>query len=260
MKIGYLGPKGSFTYEVAYSKYRQELTPLVNISSVFKEVQDNNLDYGIVPIENSIHGSVIETIDNLKKFDLKIVRELKLKIHHQFCSNENSVNNIIKIYSKDVAYNQCKNFIKKNKLENINFIPVESTSKGAEIVVNEPNSGVICSKMSADLFKLKVLYKNIEDSKDNETRFIVLSKNKISKNKNKKISIIAKIDNMPGSLCNFLEQFSKNNVNLTKIESRPDKDDKNFNYWFYIEFEGNIDDLVIKKILENGKIKYLGNY
>jgi chorismate mutase/prephenate dehydratase len=261
MTIGYLGPEGSFTYEAGYVYNKKEvLKPFTNISSIFDAVNGNLVDFGVVPIENSIHGMVNETTDNLKKYDLKIIKEIKLEIHHQFCSKNTDIKTIKKIYSKDVAYNQCRRFLKEWGLSGVEFLPVASTSKSAEIVSKEADCGAICSKMSAEIYKLNILCKNIEDSKQNETRFVVVSKKAVESAKNNKISIIVKLDNIPGSLFNFLKEFNDKNINLLKIESRPDVDDNNFNYWFYIEFGGNFKNDDIKNILKNEKVKYLGNY
>jgi chorismate mutase/prephenate dehydratase len=261
MVIGYLGPKGSFCYEVAFKKTKNTnlLLPLTTIVSVFEALEQGKIEYGIVPIENSIHGTVNETVDGLNKFDLKIIEELNLKIHHNFCSLEKSIKDIKKIYSKDVAYNQCKLFLKNNNLQDVEFIPVVSTSKGAELTSKENGVATICSAMAGKFFNVPVLFKNIEDTKDNETKFILLSKNNDNLN-GKKISIIVKINNVPGSLFDFLQKFKNQNINLTKIESRPDINDKKFNYWFYIEFEGDINNKNIKDILQDKRIKFLGCY
>jgi chorismate mutase/prephenate dehydratase len=259
--IAYLGPEGSFTFECAsYNFENENLIAVHNIADVFDKVKDDVVEIGIVPIENSIHGKVIETIENLKKYDLKIVGETKLEIHNQLCSVETDLKSIKKIYSKDVAYNQCKFFLKKNNLQDVSFVPVESTSMAANIVAVESNVAAICSKVAAKKYNLNILGYDIEDTKNNETRFIFLSKNEVVNTLNNKISLILKLKNEPGSLFNFLKIFHENNINMTSIESRPDREDKNFTYWFYIEIEANVNNPKIKELLHNKQVKYLGNY
>jgi chorismate mutase/prephenate dehydratase len=260
MSVGFLGPRGSFTFEIALSIFKEnELVAFDTIAEVFDALNGGVMEYGVVPIENSIHGKVVETINNLKKFDLKIVKELRLDIHNFFCSIEKDIKDIKKIYSKDVAYNQCSLFLNKNNLLKVPFIPVESTSRAANIAINEKNTAAICSLSAAKMFNLNVLSENIEDKSNNKTRFFLLKKEGVTIGN--KLSLIVKLENVPGSLYNFLSLFYENNMNMISIESRPDNDDiENFNYWFYIEILGDISDNFLESILKDQRIKFLGRY
>ncbi|MRI58007.1 MAG: chloride transporter, partial [Epsilonproteobacteria bacterium] len=213
-----------------------------------------------VPIENSIDGVVGETLDLLGKSDLKIVAEAYMPIHHSFASLEEDISKIKKIYSKDIAFGQCREFLSEH-FSDVELIPVESTAKAAKLAAKEPESAAICSTIAAKLYNLPVLFENIEDIHTNTTRFIILSDFKNAKSGFDKTSILAKLKDRPGALAHFLEDFDHANINLTKIESRP-AEDKDFSYWFYIDFEGHIDDENVQEVLGKHKseIKWLGSY
>ncbi len=262
-RVAYLGPEGSFTHQVAESRFgaMSEYLPTNTISSVFKAVEAGRAKYGVVPIENSIDGVVGETLDLLGKSDLKIVAEVYMPIHHAFASLEEDIKNIKRIYSKDIAFGQCREFLREHFLEDVELIPVESTAKAAKLASKEPHSAAICSSIAAKLYNLPILFENIEDVHTNMTRFIVVSDFKNQKSGFDKTSILAKLKDRPGALVQFLEDFDKEHINLTKIESRP-AEDKDFNYWFYIDFDGHIDDENVQRVLAKhiDEIKWLGSY
>ncbi|BAF69503.1 chorismate mutase/prephenate dehydratase [Nitratiruptor sp. SB155-2] len=262
-RVAYLGPEGSFTHQAAESRFgaMSEYLPIHSISAVFKAVEAGRAKYGVVPIENSIDGVVGETLDLLGKSDLKIVAETYMPIHHSFASLEEKLSNIKKIYSKDIAFGQCRNFLNEHFLDDVELIPVESTAKAAKLASGERGTAAICSNIAAKLYNLPILFENIEDVASNMTRFIILSDFKNRRSGFDKTSILAKLQDRPGALVHFLEDFDKENINLTKIESRP-AEDKDFNYWFYIDFDGHIDDENVQKVLQKHihEIKWLGSY
>lgn len=262
-RVAYLGPEGSFTHQAAESRFgaMSEYLPTNAIAAVFKSVEAGRAKYGVVPIENSIDGVVGETLDLLGKSNLKIVAEMYMPIHHSFASLEEDINKIKKIYSKDIAFGQCRNFLQEHFLEDVELIPVESTAKAAKLAAKEPGSAAICSNIAAKLYNLPILFENIEDVHTNTTRFIVLSNFKNAKSGFDKTSILAKLADRPGALVRFLQDFDEAKINLTKIESRP-AEDKDFNYWFYIDFDGHIDDENVQRVFAKHKheIKWLGSY
>jgi chorismate mutase/prephenate dehydratase len=262
-RVAFLGPEGSFTHQAAESRFGSlsAYTPLSSISAVFREIEQGRAKYGVVPIENSIDGVVGETLDLLGKSDLLIVAELFMPIHHSFASLTEELGSIEKIYSKDIAFGQCREFLHEHGLERAEWIPVESTAKAAMLAAQDPKSAAICSSVAAKLYKLPVLFENIEDHKNNTTRFIVLSDFKNEPSGNDKTSILARLRDKPGALYEFLQDFYKEGINLTKIESRPAQQ-KDFNYWFYIDFDGHVDDAPVRRVLDKhaGEIKWLGSY
>jgi len=265
-KVAYLGPEGSFTHQAAESRFgaMSEYLPLSTIPSVFEAIAANRAKYGIVPLENNQEGVVNETIDYLGLFDLNIIAEIPLSISFAFATTSDRVENIKQIYSKDIAFRQCKQFLDSTFSEQkIEQIPTNSTSKAVKLALNDPHTAAICSHIAAKTYNLPILYDKIEDSPDNFTRFLIIGndiKNEISGND--KTSILAKLSEGPGSLANFLQDFNHANINLTKIESRPAKQGKKFKYWFYIDLEGHIDEDNVKSVVKKHKdnIKWLGSY
>src|SRR5699024_455012 len=147
--------------------------------------------------------------------------------------------------------------------DDITLVAVESTSKAARLAASEEGTAAICSHIAAKSCNLPILFENIEDSEDNQTRFILIGKNFLNqKGKLDKTTILAKLSNQPGALADFLQEFHEANINLTKIESRPAKKRKSFKYWFLIDLEGHYQDEAVKDILKKYKenIKLLGSY
>lgn len=265
-RIAYLGPEGSFTHQAAESRFgaMSDYMPLGSIQSVFESVNSGRSRFGVVPIENNQEGVVSETIDFLGAFDLKIVSEIPMSINFAFATLSENLNDIVRLYSKDIAFKQCKSFIEDSFIrEKVELIPVNSTSQAVERALKDPQGAAICSHIAAKLKKLPILFDNIEDSADNFTRFLILSKDFINqKSERDKTTILARTADKPGSLAMLLQDFYDAKINLTKIESRPAKAGKNFKYWFFIDFEGHFEDenaqIVIKK--HEKDIKWLGSY
>ncbi len=264
-KVAYLGPEGSFTHQAAEARFgaMSEYLSLKNIQSVFEAVVSQRVKYGIVPIENNQQGIVGETMNQLSSTDVNIVAEVPMPIHFSFATLNENIGNIKKIYSKDIAFRQCSKFLKEYLGSEVNMIPVESTSKAAMLAASDNNSAAICSHIAAKMYSLPILFENIQDSPDNYTRFLILSneyKNVISGSD--KTTMLARISDKPGSLVTFLQKFHDAGVNFTKIESYPAKDGKKFKYWFFIEFDGHVDDPSIQKVMEDNEeqIKWLGSY
>ncbi len=262
-KIAYLGPEGSYSHQAAESRFGalSYYLPLNSIEAVFKVLQNKEAKYGVIPIENNTEGAVGTTIDSLNKYDSKIVAELYMDIHHSFATIAEDLKEVKRIYSHPQGYNQCKNFLEEHFLIDIEFIPTYSTSAAAKKAKEDKNSAAICSAIAAKLYKLPIHFEKIEDNLANRTRFLILSDFKNQKSDNDKTSIIAKTDNSPGSLVNFLKNFQDHGINLTKIDSRPLRDEK-YKSMFFIDFKGHIDDKNIKEVIRNSpnEIKWLGSY
>lgn len=267
-RVAYLGPEGSFTHQAAESRFGaiSDYISLSTIESVFESVETGRARFGVIPIENNREGSVHETIDLLISKDVRIVAEIPMDIHFTFASMEDRLSHIKKIYSKDIAFRQCKKFLDEYfGNSNVELIPVESTSKAAKLAAEEPNAAAICARVAATIHKLPLLFENIEDSAYNRTRFLIISKNfENQKSNGCKTSLVVKLDNdnKAGTLAGFLNDFNEAGVNLTKIESRPAKQKGKFNYWFLIDFDGHYQDEHIAPILakHGDHIKLLGSY
>ena len=260
-RIAFLGPVGTYTHQAAESRFgaNARYLPLLNIEAVFKAVASKEAKYGVVPIENNTEGVVGITLDSLKKYGVKIVAEICMDIHHSFASIQDDVTKIKRIYSHPQGYNQCLNFLETHNLLDVEFIPTQSTAKAAELAAKDELSGAICSKIAAKINNLPLLFEKIEDNSANRTRFIIISDFKTNPSGDDKTSVIAKTSHKSGALFELLKNFKERNINLLKIESRPNKDDT-FNTWFYIDFEGHIDDENIKEIIAKEKMIWLGSY
>ena len=253
-KISYLGPEGTYCYGACnlYAKGQEyEKIKAKSITEALNLLINDEVDECIVPIENSIRGSVLETIDSLiDEPDISIIHEVVLDIQHCLLSSKKYQKDEIKeIYSHIQALGQCRKYLKSN-FNDCKLNEVESTAKGAEMVKSIPNSACISNKICAELYDLEIIDENIQDRKNNQTRFIVLSK-KINNKKleNKKISLMFSTSNSPGALYKILGLFNIFEVNMTKLESRPAQTGLG-EYWFWVDLEGNIEEQKIKFLLE----------
>ena len=266
-RIAYLGPEGSFTHQAAESRFgaMSDYLSLNSIEAVFTTLESKRAKFGVVPIENSRDGIVGETLDLLSKSTVKIVAELYMPIHVSFATKAQKIEDITKIYSKDKGFGQCRKFLREHGFSNIELIPVESTAKAAILAAEDENAAAICSHIAAKLYGVPTLFENIEDESDNATRFVILSDFKNGMSGDDKTSILVRLTDAveAGALVHFLQDFDAQKINLSKIESRPAKDkDGGFDYWFYIDFFGHIDEKRIQKVLKKheGEVTWLGSY
>ncbi len=266
LKVGFLGPKGTFS-ELAVNKYfgsSVEKVPLSTIKEVFEEVEKDRVNYGVVPIENSIEGIVSFTADSFLESNLKICGEIYIPIALHLLTKEDNLKNIKKVYSHRHALAQCKKFLLEN-LPHAEIIEVDSTAKAAELASKEKNSAAIASEIAALEYDLNILEKNIQEVSLNYTRFLILSKKDTeTPTGNDKTSIIFSVKHTPGALFKALRPFALYDINLTKVESRPIKN-KPFKYIFFCDFEGHRKEKRIQKLLEELKeevsyLHILGSY
>jgi len=258
--IAFLGPEGSFTHQAAESRFgaMSAYLPIGSIAGVFREVANKKAKFGVIPIENSSNGIVSDTITCLSEYDLKIIAEVMVDIHHCLATTCDNVKQIKRIYSKDIAFEQCHKFLGDLGLDEIELIPVESTAKAAKLATKEENCAAICSHVGAKMYNLPVLFENIEDKGNNRTRFIIVSDFENGKSGDDKTSILVQLPNEHGSLVRFLNDFDKEDINLTKIKSHIVEGISTF----FIDFDGHKDDEKIQKIFNKHKesIKFLGSY
>lgn len=265
-RISYLGPEGSFTHQAAESRFggMSEYMPLPSIRSVFESIDSGRVRFGVVPIENNREGIVNETIDLLYELDIHIVAEVLLPIHHTFATKSEKLSEIRNVYSKDIAFRQCQKFLNEYfDISKITLIPIESTSKAARIASQEQHSAAICSHIAAKLFDVPILFENIEDGQYNRTRFLIISKEFANhRSGHDKTTLVVDLPDQPGSLASFLQDFNEKQINLTKIESRPTRADEKFNSWFYIDFDGHVEDDNVQEIMHKhaSHVKWLGSY
>ncbi len=263
--VAYLGPEATFTHEAARSKFgiSVEYLSVYNIGVIFNAVEKGYADYGVVPIENSIEGAVTHTLDMLIDSNVKVCAEIMLEISHNLLSKEKDTNHIKKVYSNPQVFGQCRTWIKAN-LPTAELVEVSSTAKAAIRAAKERNSAAIASQLAADLYGLNVLHKDIEDVPHNVTRFLVIGNNYADRTAKDKTSIMFAVKDKVGALHDTLKAFKQNNINLTKIESRPSKK-KVWEYYFFVDFNGHCEDRKVKNALSELEkhcafVKILGAY
>ncbi|RUM71998.1 MAG: chorismate mutase [Sulfurovum sp.] len=258
--VAYLGPEASFTHQAAESKFgaMSRYLPISSIQGVFREVKKGTAKFGVVPIENSSNGIVSDTINGLDEYDLKIIAEVVIDVHLCFATIAEEINEVEKIYSKDIAFGQCRKFLADLGLDEKELIPVESTAKAAKLASSDPKAAAICPSVAAKMYNLPILFENIEDNAQNRTRFFIISDFENASSGNDKTSILVRLPNKPGALVEFLNDFERADINLTKIKSHIVEGES----IFFIEFNGHKEDEKIKPILEKHKdaIKVLGSY
>uniref|UniRef100_UPI0040487BC0 chorismate mutase n=1 Tax=Aliarcobacter sp. TaxID=2321116 RepID=UPI0040487BC0 len=258
--IAYLGPEGSFTHQAAEGRFGA-MSSYVSVSSikgVFREVATKKVKFGVIPIENSSNGIVTDTITCLSEYNLKIIAEVVLNIHHTLATTCDKIKDIKRIYSKDIAFDQCRKFLTNMGLDEVEQIPVESTTKAAKLAAREPGTAAICAHVGAKIHNLPILFENIEDKDNNKTRFFIISDFENAQSGNDKTSILVKLPDRQGILVEFLTAFNDAGINLTKIKSHIVEG----NSIFFIDFDGHKDDENVKNILLKYKnsVKVLGSY
>ena len=261
--ISFLGPKGTFTHEAAYI-LEGNLIPYCTIPAVTESVSNGECQFGVVPIENSIEGPVGLTLDSLAhKFDLKIFKEMIIPINQNLIVNPKTVmNDITDVYSHSLAIAQCQEFLRDNEIQPHNAV---STARAAKSILGDKTKAAIGNSKAAEIYGLEILKPNIQDLDNNETRFVVLSKNDHEPTGRDKTSIIFSIyEDKPGMLYKILGVFEKESINLTKIESRPSKKGLG-KYLFFVDFYGHRKDKTVQNILNELDgltyfLKVLGSY
>ena len=235
--VVYLGPEGTFSYfaGVEYLGHSADFIPENNLEDVFKSVARKKAELGIIPLENSLQGSVGQSLDLFLRFDLYIHAEIFCKISHSLLSQEDNLNNIERVYSHPQALQQCAGWLNVH-LPHVAVIPEESTARAARRVEEEPKSAAIGHKKLAEMFNLNVLASGIEDLPDNWTRFLIISAAPPETGNHDKTSIVFTLPDRPGALVHVLQVLAKQGINMKKLESRPFKMEK-WKYVFFVDVE-----------------------
>jgi chorismate mutase/prephenate dehydratase len=265
LKVSCLGPLATFTHLAALRHFGSSaaFVPVDSIKKVFENVESGKAEYGVVPIENSNEGVVSYTLDMFMDSDLKVVAEIILQVAHNLISKQTDRTKIRKVYSHPQALAQCRGWLESN-MPGVPMREATSTANAAELASKEKDTAAIASELAARIYDLSILEKNIEDSRNNVTRFLVISKDFPPKTGNDKTSIMFSIKDRPGSLYSILLPFKRAKINLTKIESRPSKR-RAWEYIFFVDMEGHIEDKKVSRAIEALKegclyLKILGSY
>jgi chorismate mutase/prephenate dehydratase len=253
LRIAFLGPQGSYSHLASVKKFGAsvEHVPVVDIATVFAEVARGHADLGLVPIENSTVGGVVESMDAfLENPTVCIVAEVQIAIHSHLLANC-PPEQITVVYSKSEALDQCRQWLNAT-LRDVNRIPVASSSKAAEMAAKEPGAAAIGSSLAAELYNLKILFNNIEDNPANVTRFFVIGRQPVKRTGDDKSALIFTTAHKAGALVDVLDVFRRWGINLTNIDTRPSQK-RNFEYYFFVDLVGHIEDEAVKRALEEAR-------
>lgn len=248
-KIAYLGPEGSFSHQGAFSAFSLDgdLAPYKDIESVVQAVASSRVDLGVVPVENSTEGMINQTLDMMAITRLNVIQEFMLPIRNCLLGTIPK-DKIRKVFSHPQAIAQCRGWLSSN-LPAAEIIETASTSDAAMAARSVEGSAAVASSMAAEIYGLSILADNINDLRENITRFWVISRSALPVAGNAKSSVIVTLDNRPGSLYSALGAFARKGINLTKIESRPSRKNP-WEYIFFIDFQGNLADGHVQEALE----------
>lgn len=241
VKVAYLGPAGTFCEQAARKFFSARPTMYLDrlsVQEVFRSVEWGETDYGVVPVENSLEGSVNVTLDMFLETDVKICGEIEERISHCLISKPGvKVDQIKVVYSHPQAIAQCRRFIEAN-LPEVRIVEANSTARAVLKAKKVRNAAAIGPELSARIYGMETLVRGVEDAPYNYTRFFILSKKDSEPTGKDKTSIIFSVPHEPGSLYKALGAFARRRINLTKIESRPARRGS-WEYYFYCDFEGH---------------------
>lgn len=245
MNIAYAGERGAFA-ELAAIQYfgkKCQYTAVSDFTTVFESVVNGNCDFGVIPIENSLAGSIHQNYDLLLESNAKIAGEILLKIGHHLIANKNvEQKDLRSVFSHPQALAQCKNYLRKHK--ELQVVPFSNTAAAVKKIKDEKieDAAAIASMQAAIDFNMNILDSNIEDHNSNITRFLIISslaETPRTDEKNVKTSIVFSTKNIPGALFKCLAVFALRDIDLYKIESRPTHG-QGFQYLFYLDLEGDM--------------------
>jgi chorismate mutase/prephenate dehydratase len=263
--VAFFGPEATFTHQAALKHFGRncEFIPLPSIPDVFSEVERNRAEYGVVPIENSTEGMVNHTLDMFMESDLMITAEREERIHQNLLSIAGSVKSVKTVYSHPQALAQCRKWLDLH-LPNVTIHEAASTADAAVKATLDPSSAAIASSLAGQIYHLKPVELNIEDTPDNATRFLVIGRKSSAPSGKDKTSIVVWIKDRVGALHDMLNVFKEAKINLTKIESRPTKK-KAWEYIFFVDFIGHQSEKNVQHALEIlgrqcANLKVLGSY
>ncbi|MEN3034266.1 MAG: prephenate dehydratase [Aquificaceae bacterium] len=265
IKVAYLGPRATFTHQASLEFFglSAKYIAVGTIEDVFKEVELSRADYGVVPIENTTEGVVNFTLDRFLQTQLQIVGEVVIPIRLNLLSSLEEISKIEAVFSHRHAIAQCREWLSKN-LPSVKVFETESTARACEIALESQGVGAIASEAAAQVYRLNILARNIQDNPDNYTRFIVIGKRTVGPTGKDKTTVAFALKDQTGALYRALECFYEEQINLTRIVSRPNSK-RVWDYIFFVDFDGHFQQehikRAIKKLSERAQmVKVLGSY
>ena len=264
--VAFQGEIGAYSEEAAFQFFGAAilLKPCESLEDVFRAVERDEVQFGVVPAENSLEGSISRVYDLLLDSSLKVCGEIELRVVHCLIGLPAArLDSIKKVYSHPQALGQCKTFLRHLGCE---LVSTYDTAGSVKMIkeMGAPDKGAVASARAAEIYGMKVLAREIEDNPNNFTRFFILAKHDSPPSGNDKTSIVFSVKHKPGALYQSLEELASRKINLTKIESRPTRQ-KPWEYNFYLDFEGHREDKLFQEALESLEntslfVKVLGSY
>lgn len=266
LKIGYLGPEGTFSQQAVLKHFGRSALglPMASIEEVFQEVEAGNADFGVVPVENSGQGTIQITLDMFLTSNLKICGEVELRVQQYLMSRSGRIEDIERIYAHPQSFMQTSAWLRAN-LPKAEKIPVSSNAEGARRARNADDAAAIGGESAGHVYGLKkVVTKPIQNDADNTTRFLVVGRNIFPTSGHDRTSVLVFIHDKPGALFDVLSPFARHGISMNRIESRPSHHGK-WEYGFFIDLAGHIDDAPMQAALaeleaHSAQIKVLGSY
>lgn len=265
MRVAFQGEKGAYSEEAIYKHYKDvDSVPRPYLKDVFDTVEAGEADYGMVPVENTIQGSIVRAYDLLNERGLKASGEEIHKISHCLIAHQDAeLSDIKKAYSHPQALGQSREWLDKHGIEAVNFYDTAGSVKWIKENDVRDSAGV-ASAQAAETYSMKILARGIETNPENYTRFIEIGYKETEPTGEDKTILAFIVQHRPGTLVGALKEFSERGINLEKIESRP-RVGKPWEYIFFVEIAGHIKDTVIAEALEALKdhtlyLKHLGSY
>lgn len=248
-RVAYLGPAYSYSHQASIERFGEaaDLVPVSTIASVFEEVNRGHAEFGIVPIENSTDGRIVDTLDMFTRLPLRICGEVQLSVNHNLLA-KCSRSDITEIYSKPQAFSQCRNWLNRH-MPHARLHDVTSTSTAAQLARDKPGAAAIASDRAAVEYGLQVVASEVQDNKNNVTRFAVIGDQMPDPTGSDRTALLLQIPHKPGALSDALVAFKKNKVNLSWIESFPLRGPE-AGYLFFLDFEGHQREAKVKRTLD----------
>ncbi len=261
----YLGPEGTFSYfaAVEHMGHSQHLTPKANFEEIFRAVAIEGAELGVIPLENSLEGTVGQVVDLFMAYPVYIQGEIYNRISHCLMSKVDSIDKVEAVYSHPQPLEQCREWLHA-KLRDCPRLPTASTATAAKVAQEQPGAAVVGNARLADMYDLNILARNIEDSPDNWTRFLVIAPSPCREDERDKTTILFTTPDSPGALAGVLNTLAGKGINMTKLESRPMRNEK-WKYVFFTDLECDLSKAEYESMLNRLRkqchtLRVLGSY
>jgi chorismate mutase/prephenate dehydratase len=265
LAVAYLGPQGTFSQEAAIRHFGNSIATrsCASIDEVFKQVEIAATGYGVVPVENSTEGAIGRTLDLLLTTPARVCGEIMLPVQQCLMSKAKQLKSIRKVYSHAQSLGQCQRWLARN-LPGVTQVAVVSNAEAALLATRDAACAALASSTAAQLYKLNLLARNVQDESRNITRFLVLAREDVAPSGRDKTSLILSTRNVPGAIQRLLTPLAKNGVSMTRLESRPARTGR-WEYVFYVDIEGHAQDAPVARALaaierQASFVKNLGSY